>query len=225
MSERADEIIQDRARWDAEAGNFDQAPDHGLLDSEVRAAWRALLLHHLPAPPARILDLGCGTGTLTLLLAEQGYRVDGVDFSPEMIRLAGIKVAGLVGVTLMLADAYDPPVERAAYDVVLCRHLLWAMPDPGTALRNWARLLTPNGALLLIEGRWSNDVGLSAEEVVAMVGATSRAAELTRLTSPGYWGRPTDDDRYLVTSRAIRVELDRAAQSSGVRREPRRKLT
>lgn len=202
MSERTDETIEDRARWDAEAGTFDQAPDHGLLDTEVRAAWLALLLQHLPAPPARILDLGCGTGTLTVLLAEQGYRVDGIDFSPEMIRLAEIKVAGLVGVTLILADAGDPPVEQAAYDVVLCRHLLWAMPEPGTALRNWAQLLTPDGTLLLIEGRWSNDAGLPAEEVVALVRATSRAAELTRLTDPVYWGRPIDDDRYLVTSLA-----------------------
>ncbi|MET3804905.1 ubiquinone/menaquinone biosynthesis C-methylase UbiE [Nakamurella sp. UYEF19] len=189
-------------RWDAEAETFDEAADHGLLDPEVRAAWRALLLHHLPAPPGRILDLGCGTGTLTALLADEGYRVDGVDCSPEMIRLAETKTAGLVGVTLLVADAFDPPVEHDAYDVVLCRHLLWAMPDPGTALRNWTQLLTADGVLLLVEGRWSNDVGLSAEQVVAFIQATSRAAELTRLTDPIYWGRAITDDRYLVVSLA-----------------------
>jgi len=43
-------------------------------------------------------------------------------------------------------------------------------------------------------------VGLSAEETVALVRAASRAADLTRLDDPIYWGRPITDDRYLVTS-------------------------
>jgi len=200
VSDGNDETVEKSTLWNAEAETFDQAADHGLLDPGIRAAWRALLLQHLPAPPARILDLGCGTGTLTVLLAEEGYQVDGVDFSPEMIRRAEAKAVGLAGVTLQVADAYDPPVEHGAYDVVLCRHVLWAMLDPGTALKNWTPLLTPHGALVLVEGRWSNEVGLSAEETVALVRAESRAADLTRLDDPIYWGRPITDDRYLVTS-------------------------
>ena len=53
--------------WDLEAASFDDEPDHGLADPETRAAWRELLLGVLPEPPARIADLGCGTGTLTRL--------------------------------------------------------------------------------------------------------------------------------------------------------------
>ena len=48
----------------AEAPAFDEAPDHGLLDADVRAAWRDLLLGVLPPAPAAVADLGCGTGTL-----------------------------------------------------------------------------------------------------------------------------------------------------------------
>ena len=51
-----------------------------------------------------------------------------------------------------------------------------------------------------MEGRWSTDAGLTAEETVALVEATGRTAALTRLTDPAYWGRPVDDDRYVVTS-------------------------
>ena len=67
----------DPSLWDAEAAAFDEAPDHGLLDPRVRSAWRDLLLGVLPAAPAAVVDLGCGTGTLAVLLAEQGYAVDG----------------------------------------------------------------------------------------------------------------------------------------------------
>ena len=109
MSNRNDEIVGETKLWDAEAETFDQAADHGLKDPTVRAAWRALPLQHLPTPPARILDLGCGTGTLTALLAQEGNQVDGLDFSPKMIRLANIKAAGLIGVTMRIGDAYDPP--------------------------------------------------------------------------------------------------------------------
>ena len=74
--------------WDAEAPGFDDEPDHGLRDPLVRDAWRSLMRSVLPPIPARVADLGCGTGTLSLLLAEDGYAVDGVDFSPEMVRRA-----------------------------------------------------------------------------------------------------------------------------------------
>ena len=194
----ADEI----ALWDAEADAFDQPADHGLRDPAVRQTWRALLLSWLPEPPARIADLGCGTGTLSVLLAEAGYEVDGLDFSPRMIQLAERKADGVAGVRFIQADAFDPPLPEATYDVILCRHVLWAMPDPPLALARWLRLLTPAGRLLLVESRWSNGAGLSAEQVIRLVEGAGRSASLTRLTDPAYWGRSISDDRYLVASLA-----------------------
>ena len=49
--------------WDDQAAVFDEAPDHGMSDPTVREAWAALLLPLLPSVPARVADLGCGTGT------------------------------------------------------------------------------------------------------------------------------------------------------------------
>lgn len=199
------------AVWDAEAPGFDEAADHGLLDPTVRAAWRRLLTEHLPSPPALVADLGCGTGTLSVLLAECGYRVDGLDFSPEMIRRAEAKArdtaevwaADGAGVRFVRADAADPPLPAAAYDVVLSRHVLWAMPDPAVALARWIRLLRPEGTLLLVEGRWATGGGLTADRAVALVEATGRPARLTTMTEPVYWGRAIDDERYLVTSASL----------------------
>ena len=187
--------------WDAEADRFDEPADHGLVDPRVRRAWRQLLLDRLPPPPASIADLGCGTGTLTVLLADEGYQVDGVDFSPRMLERAKEKAGDRSDVRFLHGDAYEPPLPADAYDVVLCRHVLWAMPDPAVALRRWLELLVPAGTLMLVEGRWSNGAGLSAEETVSLVESTGCPARLTRLTDPGYWGRAISDDRYLVTSR------------------------
>jgi SAM-dependent methyltransferase len=182
--------------WDREAKTFDEAADHGLADPDCREAWRSLLLEHLPAAPATVADLGCGTGTLALLLAEEGYAVTGVDFSPEMVRLAREK-AGHVA-TFLEADAAAPPLDAAAYDVVLSRHVLWAMDSPAAALDRWIALLRRGGRLVLVEGSWSTGAGLTAEETIGLVDAAGYRPQLRRLPYPVFWGREITDDRYLV---------------------------
>lgn len=67
-----DEDIQ--RYWDQQVATFDEEPDHGLADPPVRLAWSQLLRRLLPSPSADIIDLGCGTGSLSVLLAEQGRR-------------------------------------------------------------------------------------------------------------------------------------------------------
>ena len=76
-------VTQDE--WDTTAATFDDEPDHGLTAPATRSAWRDLLVSVLPAAPARVADLGCGTGTLTRLLTDQGYIVDGLELSRHVL--------------------------------------------------------------------------------------------------------------------------------------------
>ena len=121
-----------RSLWDAEAETFDDAADHGLRDPDVRRAWVNLLLPLIDGRGLQVADLGCGTGTLSLLLAsEGGHSVSGVDFSAEMIRRAREKGdLTIPKPAFTVADAADPPLAAGSFDVVLSRHVLWAMPDP-----------------------------------------------------------------------------------------------
>lgn len=192
----------DISLWDAEAPDFDEAADHGLRDPDVRETWRRLLLDLLPPAPSRVADLGCGTGTLALLLAEEGYAVDALDFSPAMVERARAKLDGTTA-TVVEADASDPPLAAASYDAVLSRHVLWAMPSPPAALARWSRLLRPGGRLVLVEGRWSTGVGLTAAETTALVESAGGSARLHVLADPAYWGGPTDDERYAVVARDL----------------------
>lgn len=186
--------------WDAEAASFDDQPDHGLRDPAVRGAWSDLLLPLLPPAPAAVVDLGCGTGSLAVLLARAGHVVHGVDFSPGMLAVAREKAAG-AEVDFRVGDAADPPCPAGAYDVVLVRHVLWAMADPAAALGVWVRLLKPGGRLVLIEGRWFTGAGIAAGECERLVLAHRNEATVSRLDDPALWGGPIEDERYVLVSR------------------------
>jgi SAM-dependent methyltransferase len=188
--------------WDAEAATYDEEPDHGLRDPALRAAWAWLLRSHLPAPPAAVVDLGCGTGSLSVLLAEAGHAVQGVDASAPMVAAAVAKArAAGVDAAFRQGDAAAPPYPAGSADVVLSRHVLWALPDPDAALRRWLELLRPDGRLVLIEGRWSTGAGLTAEETRALVLRHRAEARVERLDDPALWGRAITDERYLLVSR------------------------
>jgi 2-polyprenyl-3-methyl-5-hydroxy-6-metoxy-1,4-benzoquinol methylase len=169
----------------------------------VRAAWRDLLLGCLPVPTARVADLGCGTGTLSVLLAGEGYDVTGLDLSDEMVALARAKAAERgVDVSFAVGDAAHPELPAGTFDVVLCRHVLWALPDPTAALARWVDLLLPTGRLVLVEGSWSTGAGLPARRTEELVRRYRAEVSVRPLQDPAYWGREIDDERYLVVSLA-----------------------
>jgi SAM-dependent methyltransferase len=204
--------------WDDAAGAFDDEPDHGLRAGRTRAAWRQRLSEWVPAGPADVLDAGCGTGSLSLLLAEAGHRVTGVDLSPRMVELARAKLdgAGRRG-RFLVGDAASPPTGDERFDVVLARHLVWTLPDPVAALRDWCGRLRDGGTLVLVEGRWAAagsdgsyvdaaadlpwDGGVAAGDLVAAVRPLARELRVQDLGGdPDLWGRPVTDERYVLVA-------------------------
>ena len=188
-------------QWDDAAGTFDEEPDHGLVDPDVRTAWTKLLLRHLPRAPAVVLDVGCGTGTLSVLLASHGHTVTGVDHSAAMLARARTKAERTgVHVELVRGDAANPPL-AGTFDVVLCRHVLWALPDRESALHRWKSLLSPRGQLVLIEGLWSTGAGIKATDLMPTVERVFGGhVTLERLVDAALWGHPIDDERYLLST-------------------------
>ncbi|WP_354637636.1 class I SAM-dependent methyltransferase [Kitasatospora camelliae] len=206
--------------WDTAADSFDEEPDHGLGEERTRAAWARALAGWLPPGPAEVLDAGCGTGSLSLLLAEAGHRVTGVDLAPRMVDRARRKLAaaGLPG-RFLHGDAGAPPTGEDTFDVVLSRHLLWTLPDPEAALRQWVSRLRPGGRLVLVEGRWRQasqrdtpyvagadrlpwNGGIRAEELAAAVRPLVADLRIDPLAGdPDLWGGPVDDERYALVAR------------------------
>jgi SAM-dependent methyltransferase len=189
--------------WDAEADRFDDEPDHGLRDPRVRDAWAVRLRSWLPETPSDVLDLGCGTGSLSLLAAESGHRVTAVDSSANMAARARQKLAG-TDARVLVGDAARPPAGPDRFDVVLVRHVLWTLPDPAAVLRRWTALLRPGGRLVLIEGRWGtvSPVGIPAAELAELAAPLGGRLLIEQLGhDPALWGRAVEDERYAAVLR------------------------
>jgi trans-aconitate 2-methyltransferase len=93
--------------------------------------------------PARVVDLGCGSGELTVTLAQRwpGATVTGIDSSPEMIARAPAQA----GVDFAVGDATD--FDAAGLDVLVSNAMLQWVPEHLALLARWARQLAPEGWL------------------------------------------------------------------------------
>jgi len=189
-----------RQYWDGRASSFDDEPDHGLRDSLVRERWTEYLKAWLPYTNATILDIGCGTGSLSVVLAGLGHKVTGIDLSPAMISLAQAKAAthGLQ-IEFYVMDAAFPRLSHQQFDVIICRHLLWALPEPQQVLQRWSESLKEEGRLILIEGFWANGGGLHANEITEMLPSSFINITVQNLSgNPNLWGRNVTDERYAI---------------------------
>ena len=136
------------AHWGRRAANFDEDFGHSIRTAAERAAWdRILDLVLAGREPLDALDVGCGTGFLSLELAARGHRVTGIDFAPAMLEEARRKAAERgAAIRFEEADAEQLPFSAGSFDLVVSRHVLWTLPHPEAAIDEWIRVLRPGRA-------------------------------------------------------------------------------
>ena len=202
MVPRNPELQETQPYWDSQAEAFDNEPDHGLRHPSVRAAWCRLLLDSLPDAPAAVLDVGCGTGSLSILMTSLGHEVVGVDYSPAMIARAVAKTQATgYAIPFQIMDAANLAFPKGSFDAIVCRHLLWSFPDPSALLSRWTKLLTPGGRLILIEGYWHTGGGLYAQQCIAALPASVSNNTVRNLSDqPDLWGGQVSDERYVIVA-------------------------
>lgn len=168
-----------RDYWDADADTYDRSSSHYPGTALQRSAWRGALASLLPhVSTQRVLDVGAGTGFLSLLLSQMGHDVTAVDLSSGMLqRLESKAAAEGFPVAVVRADATEVP--PGPFDVVASRHLLWLLPDPVAALRAW-RVAAPAGRLVLVDSQW----GSSADRAEKLRRAGRQALSRWRQTPP-----------------------------------------
>jgi ubiquinone/menaquinone biosynthesis C-methylase UbiE len=217
-SRRVKDVV--RRHWSARAADFDNGPTHGLLSDPQRSAWSQRLQAWSGTRAMDALDVGCGTGFFALQLAASGHRATGVDLAAEMLELARAKAAAAgLSVRFDGGDAEHLPYATASFDLVIERHVIWTLPAPEVALREWARVLRPGGRVVLIEGDWRRGSinpdyagivdalplygGRPASELSERVAATGfKSVTIEPLADEALWGGPQKHERYAVLGTA-----------------------
>ena len=99
-------------------------------------------------PDSRVLDIGCGTGYFTRLLAKEGAQVTGLDIEQPFIEYAVRQnEKDDLRVSYVQGDALDLPFEDESFDVVASHAFLTMIPDPVRAVFEMLRVLRPGGLL------------------------------------------------------------------------------
>ena len=102
---------------------------------------------YLPAPggPARVLDVGCGSGVALARMRELGWQVQGVEVDP-----GGVEAARARGVPVCSGRLEDQQFPEASFDAVHSAHVLEHVHDPSGLVRECSRVLKPGGLLVLL---------------------------------------------------------------------------
>ena len=139
----------------------DIAPRYDLGNQMMSMGWHTrwkqrLLDYARPEPDHRVLDLCCGTGDVTWMLAQRCHRgeVIGADINAEMMAEAEPKrPEGVDNVRFVQTDAADLPFEDQSFDRVFCSYGGRSFPDFPAVLREIHRVLKPGGEY------WNLDFG------------------------------------------------------------------
>jgi ubiquinone/menaquinone biosynthesis C-methylase UbiE len=158
MTIQENRIKQSIARiWDISSETYDSHEGHGIQSETEREAWKRYFGSLLPPGRLKVLDVGCGTGEIGLLFAEMGHHVTGLDLSDKMLARAREKASKkLFEASFRKGDAEVPPFDTGTFDVVVNRHLLWTLPHPDAAVRNWKKVLRKGGMLIVVDGLWND---------------------------------------------------------------------
>ena len=118
--------------------------------------WVDPLLDLLAAelPGAAVLDVGCGTGVVSLALAERGFEVTAVDHSPEMLAIARGKAssAGFASkIQFEAGDVTQLPFQDGSFAGATAQGVLHHMADSSTALEEMRRVVKPGGFIFVSE--------------------------------------------------------------------------
>ena len=154
---------------------------HHLLSSLLEPTTRDVLERVGIPRDARCIDVGCGGGDVTSLLATMAPAgtVIGTDPDALTIELAGLGTAGLGNIELHVEDiASTVERERASFDIVYVRFLLSHLAGAGTWIDLLARLVRPGGALVVedvrIDGAFCSPPSAAFDRWVAIDSATLR---------------------------------------------------
>jgi ArsR family transcriptional regulator len=170
---RADRAAAAERYFALHAKDWDELRSLHIAETEVEAAIARALGD---GPIGRLVDVGTGTGRMLELFAGKAEGALGIDRSPEMLRMARVKLAeaGLPA-EVRQGDMYALPLGSGSADTVIIHQVLHYAQQPASAVAEAARLLGPGGRLLIVDFAPHEREELRARDAHARLGFADEA--------------------------------------------------
>jgi phosphatidylethanolamine/phosphatidyl-N-methylethanolamine N-methyltransferase len=139
----------DRSHWDQAAQTYD-AEYERTIDKRFEHEMRAWLGRQF-TDADHVLELGCGTGLFSVVIAERVRHLTATDFSPEMLEQARRRLDGHDNVEIRTEDAYDTSFADGSFSAVLAANLLHHADEPARVVEECRRVLAPGGRAVIID--------------------------------------------------------------------------
>lgn len=153
MSQTLEQI---RQYWNSRAEGYTLSNREELEDEHRIFLWEQQIRRALNGRICRhVLDVGCGPGFFSVLLARLGYEVTAVDYTENMLAEARKNAAHYgVDIDFRRMDAQKLDFEDGIFDLVISRNVLWNLEQPEQAYREWLRVLKLNGTVMNFDGNF-----------------------------------------------------------------------
>ena len=199
--------------WNSRAEDFAK-----LRREEFQSGKKALWLEEIKSKVAitkdmKILDVGCGTGYFSLLLAKEGAKVTGIDLSEAMVAQSKAwAIKEKLTVDFLVMDAEQLQFPEDTFDLVISRNVTWDLPHPIEAYRQWLRVLKPQGTLLNYDGEYAKDFdkqksGKGANKGVSLT-QMEQCHTIYQMLSISGENRPSWDEKILKELTGKQCQLD-----------------
>lgn len=205
---------EDSEHWGRTAQTYDTEYRRYVgeaLENEIRS-W---LVQQFTASD-EVLELGCGTGIFSAMIADRVKRLTATDLSPEMLEQAKRRLGDYDNVQVQKEDAYGTSFADDSFNAVLAVNLLHHAHAPAAVARECRRVLTPGGKLVVVDCTGH--------------GASLLSLILMSLRYLRRWGRPPKTGHSFSSHdelAALIVDADLAVQETALlaQRRPRMKFT
>jgi len=139
----------------------DRSPSYSTSNIEEmnnwkRKAWTELIAQYAPeGQRLRVLDVGTGPGFFAMALSLVGHDVTAVDVTEQMLAHARENAAAYgAEVKFVLHRGETLPFDDASFDLIVNRNVIWNLEFPEEALREWKRVLRPDGRMVYFDANW-----------------------------------------------------------------------
>ena len=132
-------IIKDY--WSKRAYSYSQQ-NRTELECYKHNVWRNIILNNSPKKDVlKVLDIGCGPGEFSIIMAEEGHDVTGVDITEEMLQQASENARNYnVKLNLKCMDVHNLEFEDNTFDLIISRNVTWNLKNPDQFFKECQRV-------------------------------------------------------------------------------------